>query len=140
MPHVSKNKIEHTVVDEIESHLAILFARIKNKQDITIVLNDLLTRTERIMIAKRLAIILMLERNYPFRIISKTLKVSEATISAMRDRFDRGGDGFEKILSYFEEHNNFKKLDYLISAIIRLFAMPPYAGKGRWKFFEDSQK
>ncbi|MDP2676993.1 MAG: Trp family transcriptional regulator [bacterium] len=137
MPHVSKYKAEKKVVDEIQEHFAILLSRIKDKDDIHAVFADLLTQTERTMFAKRLAIVLMLERGYSFRIISKTVKVSESTISAMRDRIDRGGNGFKKILHYFENSKNTRKLDAIMMTIARFFSMPSYAGRTRWRSSDE---
>lgn len=133
MPKVSKFKLEKAVFDEISNALRDIFAETKNKEDIKSLLDDMLTPTEKIMLAKRLAVVIMLDKMYPFRVISKTLKVSESTIGTMKERLDRGGSGFEIIF----EHLDRKKPNELyrkINQIIRLFAIPPYAGKGRWKF------
>ena len=41
---------------------------------------ELLTPTERIMLAKRLSLVLMLKRGFPFSVIERTLKVSPSTV------------------------------------------------------------
>ncbi|MFY9462259.1 MAG: Trp family transcriptional regulator [Candidatus Sungiibacteriota bacterium] len=134
MPHISKQKLDKEVLRSINDRLVDILADITLKEDIHDFINDLLTRTERIMLAKRLAIVVMLHKGYPFGVIRRTLKVSESTISAMRDRTDRGGKGFEKALRRLEKDKRLEKFIANLDRIIRLFAMPPIAGKGRWKF------
>lgn len=137
MPHVSKNKLEKEVVDSIERQLRSVLADIKNERDVGLFLGDLLTRTELTMLAKRLAIAIMFERLYPFRVIRRTLKVSESTISAMRERIDRNGRGFEIAIALLYKSGVYDKLLRKLDKIISLFAMPPIAGKNRWKFLDD---
>lgn len=136
MPHVSKRKVDKEVLDDIHSRLIEVLASFNEGGDIRDILDDLLTKTERTMIAKRLAIAIMLHRGYTFGLISHMLKVSEATISVMRERMDRGGRGFQKALSRL---NKEKKLDRLFAKLdraIRMFALPPVLGKGRWRFLQ----
>ncbi len=57
-----------------------IFSRSNLKRETSFLVNDLLTPTERIMLAKRLAIILMLENGYSFSAIERTLKVTRQTI------------------------------------------------------------
>ncbi|MBI4114695.1 MAG: hypothetical protein HY445_02535 [Candidatus Niyogibacteria bacterium] len=133
MPKVSKYKLEKAVFDEISKELRDIFAETKDKKDIENFLSDLLTPTEKIMLAKRLAIVIMLKRTYPFRVISKTLKVSEATIGTIKERLDRGGSGFEVAFVHLDRKKP-GELYRAINKIVCLFAMPPYAGRERWKF------
>src|SRR3989344_5475135 len=134
MPHVSKQKLDKETLNQISERLITIIIKLQNKDEAAAFLEDLLTKTERIMLAKRLAITIMLERGYPFQVISQSLKVSEATISVMRDRIDRGGRGFKNILEKLEKDRSIEKLLKILDTIISAFAMPPIAGKGRWKF------
>jgi len=56
-------------------------SQLKNKGDVKIFLADLLTPTERIMAAKRLAIAVMLLKNFDYGRIKEAVKVSNETIS-----------------------------------------------------------
>lgn len=134
MPHVSSNKLDREVLRSLHDRLIELLAGITQRTDLSDVLADLLTKTERTMIAKRLAIVVMLHKRYPFAVISRTLKVSEATISVMKDRMDRGGRGFEKALARLEKERKLEALLAKLDRIISLFALPPIAGRGRWRF------
>ena len=137
MPHISKNKIEKEVLKSIIDRLIDILAKLDKKPDIAFFLNDLLTKTEKIMLAKRLAIAIMLHKNYPFGVISRSLKVSESTISAMRDRIDRGGKGYELVLNRLESDKSINDILYKINQFIKIFALPPVHGK-RWKFLKDA--
>ncbi|MDP2676337.1 MAG: Trp family transcriptional regulator [bacterium] len=139
MPKISKYKLEKEIYDSISRELRDIFAETKDKKDIENFLNDLLTPTEKIMLAKRLAIVIMLERMYPFRVISKTLKVSEATIGTVKERLDRNGSGFEVVFAYLDRKKP-SEIYRKINKIVRLFAMPPYAGRGRWKFLDGIEE
>jgi len=134
MPHVSKQKLDKETLNQISERLITIIIKLQNKDEAVAFLEDLLTKTERIMLAKRLAITIMLERGYPFQVISRSLKVSEATISVMRDRIDRGGRGFKNILEKLEKDRSIEKLLKILDTIISAFAMPPITGKSRWKF------
>ena len=140
MPHVSKYKLEKDILNTILKDLYTVLVRIEKKKHAGHFLDSILTPTEKIMIAKRLAIALMLLEEYPFRIIGKTLKVSEATVSTIKERLDRDGEGFEMMWDYVRGSSSQSPLLRKIEKLVRLFAMPPYAGKGRWQFFEDSKK
>lgn len=80
MPHVSKNKLKKKTFLRIGTQLQEKIAKANSKSDINWFTEALLTPTEKIMMAKRLAIILMLEKGYPFWAIELTLKVTQQTI------------------------------------------------------------
>ena len=133
MPHVSKNKLNPDALYKISEKLFRAVGHLKNEKEVAQFFSDLLTKTERIMLAKRLAIVIMLEAGYPFRVISRALKVSEATISTMKDRFDRGGDGYKLALSRLEKEKFWKDFFRLIEKIVAPDFLPPIVGKGRWR-------
>lgn len=121
MSHVSKHKMsqetERRVVDIfLRSLLAAGEARGKAR------IYALLTPTERIMLAKRLAIITMLERGDSYYSITKLLKVSVSTVSRLDAARQRGN--FDPLCRIFSRNLSF--LDYL-----ELFAsagLPSIAG------------
>ena len=80
MPHVSRKKLKKKVFIKIGEQLSDTIAKANSAQELKWIFKELVTPTERIMLAKRLAIILMLERGYSFDIIQKTLKVTPQTI------------------------------------------------------------
>lgn len=133
MPHVSKNKLDQKTLYQISGRLFNAIRHLNHEREVSQFFNDLLTKTERIMLAKRLAIVVMLDANYPFKVISMALRVSEATVSNMRDRFDRGGDGYRLVLKRFKREKFWKDFFKSIEKILQPDFLPPITGKGRWR-------
>ena len=133
MPHVSRNKLDNKTLYQISEKLFKAIKHLKHEEEVSQFFNDLLTKTERIMLAKRLAIVTMLEVGYPFKVISRALKVSESTISSMRDRFDRGGEGYKLIFRRLEKEKFWKDFFCSIEKLLQPDFLPPITGKGRWR-------
>ena len=70
---------------KLEEQMYTLFRRVlselHSEGDITDFLDDLLTPTEKVMLAKRLAIAFLLEKGYDQRAIHTILKVSTTTVT-----------------------------------------------------------
>jgi len=81
MPHVSQKRVKKDVFKRMSNEFINSVAFLKTRPEIKGFLNELLTPTERIMLAKRLVIILMLQKGYPFNIIERTLKLSPSTVA-----------------------------------------------------------
>ena len=80
MPHVSRKKLKKKVFIKIGEQLSSTIAKASSARELKWIFRELITPIERVMLAKRLAIILMLERGYSIDIIQKTLKVTPQTI------------------------------------------------------------
>lgn len=89
MTHISKFKMKDRVKQRISANLANALLESGVAQG-RAMLDTLLTPTERIMLAKRLAIIVMLEREYSYYRIMKTLKVSTSTIKRLHRNLETG--------------------------------------------------
>ena len=77
MPHVSKNKIDVKTMTKIKKDLISVIIKPHSKKTIV---EELFTETEYIMLAKRLAIILLITKGVSKYRISKNLKVSISTV------------------------------------------------------------
>ena len=95
MPRVSKNKISEEVREKILHALFLSFARIHDNRSISELFENLLTSTERIMIAKRLAAALLLIRCYEYRGICSLLKMSHVTVNQVKREIEKGGKGYQ---------------------------------------------
>ena len=133
MPHVSKNKLDQKTLYQISEKLFKAVKHLKREKEVSQFFSDLLTKTERIMLAKRLAIIIMLDAEYPFKVISRALKVSESTVSSMKDRSDRGGDGYQLVLQRLKKEQMWKDFFKSIEKILQPDFLPPITGRGRWR-------
>jgi Trp operon repressor len=125
MVHISKNKLDQEVSKELWRQLLQTF---KNAGQISagdVMVKELFTYTENTMFAKRLAIILLLDRGMPQHVISEELHVSPSTVARMSTNIERGK--YKKILKIAGK----KKFLDILEKII-LMGMPPRTGRGRW--------
>lgn len=69
-------------------------ADISSQDEMESYIFDLLTPTERIMLAKRLAIAALLIKEVPYQVISDHLNVSTATVARVNLWLKTAGDGY----------------------------------------------
>jgi Trp operon repressor len=84
MPHVSTKKLSVKIISELEKNLDIILVAMSGNQRKNI-FRELLTKTERLMIAKRIAITLLVDRGLSAYKISEYLAISPST----GERFQR---------------------------------------------------
>lgn len=136
MPHVSSKRVKKNVFNRMTNEFVNTVSGLKTQREIKTFLNELLTPTERIMLAKRLAVIMMLKKGYPFHIIEKTLKISSSTsmrfwkLTKIRE--------FSIIMKNIQKEKAKKKFWNEIEVLMRA-SMPPM-GRGRWIHIFRSDK
>lgn len=125
--------------DEILEKVFVLFFEVVGKksniQDFKNTIFEILSPTERIMIAKRVAIVYLLLKGIDQRSISKVLKVSNATVSKFAILMEKSTGvvpSFAKILT------NDKILDFLDQMFDALF--PPGTYGTNWKTAWERRK
>ncbi|MBU4438758.1 MAG: hypothetical protein KJ779_04240 [Firmicutes bacterium] len=97
-------------------------------------INDLLGESEKIVLAKRLSIVFMLQENISWYRISTLLKVSDTTVKKIAVKIDRGG--YKNILKIVKQKKNRRAFWTGMEVIVRC-GMPPIVGKGRWNFLDE---
>jgi len=125
MPHVSSKKLDKTVSKRLWNQLTSTLKDAGKRSAIDGISNELFTYTEKIMFAKRLAIILLLDKGLPQHVISDELKVSTSTVTRISLGIDTG-----KYKTIFKVSGKEGILDILEKVI--LMGMPPRVGRGRW--------
>lgn len=85
-------------------------AGLKNPQDISIFLEDILSPTEKIMLAKRLTIALLLSRGWNQEAISQTIKVSTDTIHRVKLSLRLSGRGYQKVIHEIENAQTWEQI------------------------------
>lgn len=96
MPQISKRIPSQVVEERMFEVFEKTFLDLKSVEDARLLLGDLLTRTEKIMMAKRLAIAVLLAKDYDYRSIINILKVSFTTINAILKQQVIDGRGYKK--------------------------------------------
>ena len=133
MPHLSKQKIKKEVATVLNDQLLTFLSVARTKGEAQVLATELLTDTERLMLGKRLAIIVMLERDYSFTQIEELLAVTPQTIGRIYKELMAGKHA--KLARYAREYTKHFRKNTFWDSFDRLLraGMPPRAGKGRWK-------
>lgn len=129
MTHVSRKWVKKDVFERMTRQFIDTISELRTKQEIAGFVKELLTPTERIMLAKRLAVILMLEKGYPCRVIERTLKVSPSTSIRFwkMTKIQRFNFLTKDIKSKEAKRKFWEGIEELLRA-----GMPP-RGRGRWR-------
>ncbi|MBP9715075.1 MAG: hypothetical protein KBD52_01115 [Candidatus Pacebacteria bacterium] len=90
MPHLSRFKMNPEVSEKVSRKFFAVLSKAHKNQNLVNVLNELLTRTEKVMLAKRMAIILLLDKDIPQSKIVDTLKVSFNTVAKIALAIENG--------------------------------------------------
>ena len=129
MPHISSKKLKKEHLQKLYNEFGTALEKSARKSWIKIFLNDFLTRTEKIMLAKRFAVIYLLSKDVPASYIAETLCMSPATIFRMSIKYDIGKYSYMLKATKNENKNIWKIFEKILRA-----GLPPRAGRGRWKF------
>jgi uncharacterized protein YerC len=130
MPHISSKQISKELSEKLLEDLIRILGKPKNGKIFAGVVEELLTETEKIMMAKRIAIVLMLSSNTPHQSISDILKVSPATISKISLKIEIGK--YDSILKVSQkERLDLERVIWSIMTVGGL--MPPKIGRKYWK-------
>lgn len=127
MPHISSRKLKKENLQKLYNEFSIALEKSAQKSWIKFFLNDFLTRTEKIMLAKRFAVIYLLSKDVPNSYIAEVLYMSPATISRMSVKYDNGK--YSSLLKAIKNENIWRVFEKILRA-----GLPPIAGRGRWKF------
>ena len=134
MTNISKTNLEPEAEQKLLKQFSNLFADISSHKAQSL-FEQILTKSERIMLIKRLAIVLMLEEGFSTYKISKTLKVSDATVRSIR-HYHRKKE-FNFVLGVVKKTKfDYKKFLDVLDILLRA-GMPP-RGRGRWQFLKKS--
>ena len=81
MTRISRRPVKDNVMERIFQLFFEAVGKKSKKEDLLEVVHDILSPTERIMIAKRVTIVFLLLKKIDYQTISDVLKVSQSTIS-----------------------------------------------------------
>lgn len=129
MPHVSSRKLKKEQLQKLYNEFSSGLEKSAHKSAGKFFLRDFLTHTEKIMLAKRFAVICLLSQDVPPTYIAEALGMSPATIFRMSLKYETGC--YSSLLRSIkkEEKDIWRILEQILKA-----GLPPRAGRGRWKF------
>lgn len=136
MTQVSKYPISKEVYERCWEIFVKTLVGIRNSNDATLFINDLLTPTERIMIVKRLAIAVLLIQGYEYREIIKLLRVSFGTIALVKLSLEYGNGGYKKAINKILKD---EKLKEILNKTAQMLIAPGTVGKGSgtWRYLKQ---
>jgi uncharacterized protein YerC len=121
MTQISRYPVSSTVNKQILQLFRNAISSLKQSDEIDDFLEDFLSPVEKIMLAKRLAIAVMLAKGYDYQSIKAILHVTPSTIASVSIRLKYAGKGYkktvEKILQEEKINDFWQKVDLIISSI-----------------------
>ena len=128
MVNISKQKLSKTNLQHINDLFLTHIMRIGDSRHSRQLLNELLTPAEKLQLAKRFAIIILLEQGRATVEIEVGLRVSRTTIASVEEKKEKGV--YKETITEF---NRAKKGDLWVALEKILSAGMPSQGKDRWR-------
>lgn len=133
MPHVSSKKLNKDLIHSLYSEFSDALEKSARRSWSRMFLREFLTKTEKIMLAKRFAVICMLNKSVPVTYIAESLAMSPSTVGRMSLGYETGK--YNTLLKTIGR-KEYKEMWDILEAILRA-GLPPKAGRGRWKFLYE---
>jgi uncharacterized protein YerC len=136
MAQVSKYPISKDVADRIFEVFIKSLTKIKNHKEAQDFTYDLFSPTEKIMLAKRMAIAFLLMKGYQYRNISRLLRVSSATIGSINISLKLGKGAYQTILTRIAKEEKLEK--FFLDIAGKALAVMATSRKGvGWRYLRD---
>ena len=110
MSQVSKRILPKVIEERLFENLWETFASINNTNQVKLFLQDFLSPTEKVMFAKRIAIAILLKKNYDFRSISSLLKVSTTTVNNIYKLLNLKSKSYNLLIEKYNKRKITKEL------------------------------
>ena len=131
MVRLNKVKLSQEQLDGIFTQLNNILGKLSSNET-GLFLSDLLGLEEKVMLAKRLAVVVMIQEGYSTYKISNTLKVSSATANKIKQQFTIGY--FDNLIKFLKGNKKvYKILLETIDSILTVGGIMPYYGQIRKK-------
>ncbi|TSC88645.1 MAG: Uncharacterized protein G01um10145_812 [Microgenomates group bacterium Gr01-1014_5] len=127
MPHLSKRKLNPQVEIELIDSLEYILSHSK-PDELKKILSSLLSKTERLMMAKRLGVVLMIQEQVSATEIDNILKVTRSTIEKIEMKLETKLDGFLIALKKLGQRKTEIKLKTLLLGLTK-YAVESALGK-----------
>src|SRR3989344_6193036 len=119
MPHVSRIKLPNKEKGEIITLFNSVMTEIKDSTQMDSFLNTILTPTEKLMLAKRLAVVVLIERGFNDSEISSALNITRMTISKIRYHYQLHQEGYAIALNKTNSLTMKKELKSLLESFLK---------------------
>lgn len=113
MTHVSKKKLPEKILQQIIDSFLLVLTDIKSKEEMIEFLNSFLSETEKVMLAKRLAIAYLLNEKVEETIIAEILNVTQSTVSRMKLLLQTRGNDYQLAITKIKKQKTLEELKVL---------------------------
>lgn len=118
MGRTSKFKLKSAELEELEQHFSYLISSLSSSKEIGNFFNNFLTKEEKIMLTKRLALLMMIKMDYPYQEIKNALNISYETVRTYSNQLPLKNDSYhktiEKLIRRQKSKEFWKKADKVI--------------------------
>ncbi len=128
MVNVSKKYLDEKLKAEIWNRFVKEISLVKSEKQAEQFLKKLFTSSEIIMLEKRLATMILIDKGLKYRDISNLIDVAPATIAFIKS-------GFKK--KSVKTRKNSSTLKFKTSPKFKRRKFPAYKGRGRWDFMTN---
>lgn len=118
MTQVSRRPMPKDLEAQMYKAIRKAFADLRTEEEVAAFLEDLLTPTERVMLAKRLAIAILLDRGYDQRLVHTITRTSLTTVHTVNYWLKNKGDGYRLVLNKLKMHNDWKEIQEGLEKVI----------------------
>ena len=119
MTHVSRKKLPDKVLRQILDSFLFVLTNTKKKEEMSKFLDAFLSNTEKIMLAKRLAIVFLLSEGVEETKISETLLVTQSTVSRIKLWYETKGSGYKIAITKLKKQKLLGELKLLALEVVR---------------------
>lgn len=131
MGRISKRRLHSLIEERIYQIFWEHLASLSTPTLVAEFLRSLLSHTEQLMLAKRLAIAILLSRGHNYQKIDDALKVSKATIATVDRQMITGASGFEKAVQGANKRKAKEALWDSLEEVLLRASMPARVGSAR---------
>jgi len=128
MTQVSRYPLSPTIYKRIFEILFESILKIKNKEEAEEFLGEFLTPTEKIMLAKRISVAVLLAKGYDYQQIRRILHVSPPTIAAVSASMKYTGKGYLPVVKKLLKEEKIKEI--LLNVVEGIATVGAAGGKG----------
>lgn len=126
MTQISKRILSKKIEERIFSLFVSAIVLAQNKETAFSLIEDILTPTEKVMLAKRFSIAFMLLEGYDYDTIQNALKVSSSTVGRVAFWLRKSGKGVKEIREKIKRTESLKKLwGEVKESIAEIFLLSP---------------
>lgn len=132
MTQISKYPIRKAIEERMFEVFLDSIAMVKKQEQVKMFIEDLFSHTERVMLAKRLSIALLLLKQYDQRSISKILRVGLETVNKVSRSLRTGSGGYSMVASAIIRQEKYHEwIEKIDDALAELFK--PHRNWSNWR-------